>query len=91
MVTVLLSSTSAFAPCVILIYPDTHMSHLSAARRELETRGVLRRQPFSWNGSFDQRGVDWIRPTCTELGRDRVEWMGMLAFLPDQIDGMYYY
>ncbi|OEL24843.1 Transcription initiation factor TFIID subunit 10 [Dichanthelium oligosanthes] len=43
---------------------------------ELETPRVLRRQPFSRNGSFDKGGVDWIEPTCTqwnsELYRDHV-------------------
>jgi hypothetical protein len=80
-----------------LIYPDTHMRLLSAAWCELETPGVLRRQPFSRNGSFYKGGVDWIGPTCTvpecpsgELGIIQGS-CGMngrvgIHFLPDQFD-----
>ena len=73
------------------------MRLLSAAWCELETPGVLRRQPFSRNGSFYKGGVDWIGPTCTatkcpsgELGIIQGS-CGMngrvgIHFLPDQFD-----
>jgi len=54
------------------------MRLLSAAWCELETPGVLRRQPFSRNGSFDKRGVDWIRPTCTKCPSGTRNYTGIM-------------
>jgi len=95
MVTGLLSTTLAFAPFVIL-YTLILTWDLSAAWCELETPRVLRRQPFSRNGSFYKGGVDWIGPTTApkcpsgELGIIQGS-CGMngrvgIHFLPDQFD-----